>query len=89
MTAGSLRAVRRAIRIGVGAVATASLLVSCDHPDDDHALKRQVLSCIADGGGTLGEGTDVAIAGGKAMAVIGPIEANEALISECLDLANR
>lgn len=65
------------------------MLVSCDRPGDDHAvLRSEVLSCIVDGGGTLGQEADVAIAGGKAVAVLGPVQANEALISECLDLAN-
>lgn len=70
-------------------MATISRFVGCDRVDDNHAMRSQVLTCIADGGGTLGEGADVAVAGGKAMAVVGPVEATDALIKECLDLANR
>jgi hypothetical protein len=88
-TAARLRDVGRAFRIGSCAAATISLFTSCDRPDDTHTVTNQVLSCIADGGGTLGEGADVAIEGGKAMAVVGPVEATDALINECLDLANR
>jgi hypothetical protein len=87
--AASLWNVGRAFTIGLAAAATISLLVSCGRSDGDDTVARQVLSCISDQGGTLGEGADVAVVGGKAVAVIGPVEATEALISQCLDLANR
>ncbi len=78
----------RAAAITAAAVATSSLLVGCSRPDSDGVLKRAVLACVASRGGTVGDGADVAVAGGQAVAVIGPIEASDALISECLDLAN-
>lgn len=71
------------------AAAAISLLAGCGGPDDDEALREAVLSCIADAGARVDEGADVAIAGGEAVAVVGPVEASEALIGECLDLANR
>jgi DUF1009 family protein len=78
----------RAFRIGSGLVATILLVASCDRPDDNHTVRSQVLSCITDGGGTLGEGADVIVAGDKALAVVA-VEATDALINQCLDLANR
>jgi hypothetical protein len=75
--------------IGSVAVAMMSLFVGCGGSDDNDALRDAVLSCIANGGGDVGDGADVGIAGGRAMAVIGPVEASDALISSCLDLANK
>ncbi|HYN31615.1 MAG TPA: hypothetical protein VES40_03240 [Ilumatobacteraceae bacterium] len=46
-----------------------------------------MLDCISDGGGEAGADADVAIEGGQAMAVIGKVEASEALVASCLDQA--
>ena len=75
--------------IGSVAVATMSLLVGCRVSDDDKAVRDAVLSCIANGGGDVGDGADVGIVGGRAMAVIGPVKAGDALISDCLALSNK
>jgi hypothetical protein len=79
----------RGCTIGSVAVATMSLFVGCGGSGDDGAVRDAVLSCIANGGGGVGNGADVAMAGGRAMAVIGPVEASDALISDCLALANK
>jgi hypothetical protein len=76
--------VGKAFAIGLAAVATISLLVNCGSSDADDTVRSQVLSCITDGGGTLGEGADVVVGGGKALAVVA-VEATEALINQCLD----
>jgi hypothetical protein len=79
--------VGRAFTTGLAAVATIALLANCGSSDADGAVRSHVLSCITDGGGTLDEDADVVVAGGKALAVVA-IEAPEAVINQCLDLAN-
>lgn len=78
----------RGCTIGSVAVATMSLLVGCGGSDDG-AVRDAVLSCIANGGGDVADEADVAVVSGRAMAVIGPVIASDALISDCLALANK
>ena len=53
----------------------------------DDPIRSAVLDCISDGGGAVGADADVAIEGGRAVAVIGDVEASEVLLASCLDRA--
>lgn len=65
-------------------LASAAVLWGCSQPDPDQAVKDRVFACITDGGGTIEESTDLAVVDGRAMATIGPVDASNDLVIECL-----
>ena len=63
------------------------ILASCSS-DPDESVRDLLLACIVDGGGSVDGSADVVAAGDQALAVIGAVDASEALVSGCLDAAN-
>ena len=70
-----------------GALLLGGTLSACAGTDGDDPIRSAVLDCISDGGGEVGADADVAIEGGRAMAVMGDVQASEALLASCLDRA--
>jgi hypothetical protein len=74
-------------RLLAGALLFGGTLSACGGTDGDDPIRSAVLDCIADGGGEVGADADVAMEGGRAMAVMGDVQASEALLASCLDRA--
>jgi hypothetical protein len=70
------------------ALVLAGALSACGAPDGDGPIRTAVLDCIADGGGAVGADADVAIVDGRAMSVIGEVEASDDLLASCFDRAS-
>jgi hypothetical protein len=76
-------------RASAGALILLGVLTGCNGSDRDESIRESVVTCIAEGGGAVGDDASVAIEGGQALAVIGEIEASDALIASCLDQSSR